>query len=171
MKKTYLLFIVALAFAACEPKPKTETNAALPAYPYTIKYPDNWSMDTSHTNTMVALNALKSYETMDTVLMKKCFADTLTFNYDGGTFKGSIGQLIKMTVEMAGAQKNIKLDMKDWESVVGKDRKEEWVTVWYTQKWTDPKGAADSVEYVNDFQLKSGKIVRLDEYVRHFKMK
>lgn len=173
MKKTYLLFAGVLLFAACKPNPSTETaaSASTPDYPYKIKKPDNWLIDTSHTNTMVALNALKSYETSDTVLMKKCFADSLTFNYDGGNFKGSIGQLIQMVGSMAATMKNIKLDIHDWVAVVGKDSpKEEWVTIWYTQHWTDEKGKADSIEYINDMLLKGGKITKFDEYSRHFKM-
>jgi uncharacterized protein YcfL len=170
MKKTYLLLACVLLFTACKPKPTTEVASVSPDYPYKIKNPDNWLIDTSHTNTMVALNALKSYETMDTVLMKKCFADSLTFKYDGGTFKGSIGQLIQMVGSMGTTMKNVKLDVKDWESVVSKDKKEEWVTIWYTQHWTDEKGKADSVEYINDMALKGGKIFKFDEYARHFKM-
>jgi hypothetical protein len=71
----------------------------------------------------------------------------------------------------AGAMKSDKIDMKDWEAVVSKDKKENWVTVWYTQKWTDAKGVADSAELVNDASLKDGKIFKLDEYVRRFKTK
>lgn len=174
MKKIYLLFIIPLLITACQPKTKTDDTAATsvtPVYPYKIKHPDYWTMDTSHTNTVIALNAIKAYETMDTVLMKKCFADSLTFDYDGGEFKGTISQLIKMIETMSPNTKNIKIDMKDWESVISNDKKEEWVTLWYTQHWTDAKGKTDSVQYINDMQLKGGKIVKLDEFARHFKMK
>nr|WP_294789877.1 hypothetical protein [uncultured Mucilaginibacter sp.] len=171
MKKIFLLGAVALLFAACESKtPTAETTAAAaPVYPYKIKHPDNWLIDTSSANTMTALNALKSYETMDTVLMKKCFADSVTFNYDGGTFKSTGSNLIKMVKEGSADTKSVKIDVKDWEAVTGKDLKEEWVTVWYTQHMTDMKGKTDSTEYVNDFQFVNGKIVKLNEYLRHFK--
>lgn len=170
MKKIYLLLSTAVLLAACQQKPaEVATVETPPKYPYSTKHPDNWMIDTSHTNTMVALNALKSYETMDTLLMKKCFADSLTFNYEGGVYKGTIGGLIQMTGQMSGEEKNVKLDVKDWEAVIGKEGdKEEWVTVWYTQHWTDRKGKTDSIEYVNDFLIKNAKIVRLDEYARHF---
>ena len=173
MKKNLLLLIIPLLIAACQPKEKSSTPAASapPAYPYTIKHPDNWDMDTSHANTLTALNAIKAYETNDTVSAKKCFADSIVFNYDGGSFKGNFSQFVKMVTAANVNVKNTKIDMKDWEAVVSKDKSEEWVTLWYTQKWTDPKGAADSIELINDFQFKGGKIVKLNEYVRHAKMK
>ncbi|GAB3914165.1 nuclear transport factor 2-like protein [Mucilaginibacter boryungensis] len=174
MKKSYLLLLMPLLLAACTPKASSDTAtkaaADVPNYPYKIKHPDYWMMDTSHANTMTALNALKAFENMDTTGLKKAFADTLEFNYDGGKFKGPIAQFIKMTSEMATSMKGLKIDMKDWESVVSTDKKEEWVTLWYVQKWTDAKGKADSISLVNDLQLKGGRIVKLDEYDMHFKM-
>ena len=170
-KQHLLLLLLPLLIVACKPK-STEAPAATTtttAYPYTIKHPDYWMIDTSHANTIVALTALKSYETMDTVSMKKCFGDSIDFKHDGGEFKGTNAQFAKMAVDMATTMKNTKIDMKDWESVVSTDKKEEWVTLWYTQKWTDTKGVTDSVELINDMQFKNGKIVKLDEYVRKFK--
>ncbi len=127
-------------------------------------------IDTSHANTMTALNALKAYETKDTVLMKKCIGDSITFSYDGGVFKGTNAQFVKMAATMStGITTKIKVD--DWEAVVGKDvKKHEWVSIWYTQYNTDMKGKKDSVEYLNDMLIKNGKIIKLDEYARHFKM-
>jgi hypothetical protein len=56
--------------------------------------------------------------------------------------------------------------MYDWESVISKDKSEEWVTLWYSQKWETPKGAKDSTDVIDDLQLKNGKIIRLSEYTR-----
>jgi hypothetical protein len=56
--------------------------------------------------------------------------------------------------------------MDDWESVISKDKKDEWVTLWYRQKWEDNKGKSDSSDIVNDLKMKDGKIIRLDEYTR-----
>jgi len=173
MKKIYLLLLAPLLFAACQSKTGSTAAATTatdtPNYPYTIKHPDYWLIDTSHANTMLALKTLKAFETMDTTGLKAGFADSLEFNYDGGKFKGPVTEFLKMTKEMSTTMKGIKIDMKDWEAVVSKDGKENWVTLWYTQKWLD-KGVADSVELINDLQIKGGKITRLDEYDRHFKM-
>jgi uncharacterized protein YcfL len=173
MKKIYLLLAIPLLLVACkQPEAKTDapaTAATTPNYPYKIQHADYWEMDTSHVNTMTALKCLKAFETHDDSTAKKCFADTLEFNFDGGKFKGTYDALVKeMSVAMAD-MKNIKIDMKDWESVVSKDKKEEWVTLWYVQKWTDAKGKADSVALVNDMQFKGGRIVKLNEYDMHFK--
>lgn len=173
MKKLKLLLFIPLLITACQQKPATDAapaTSATPDYPYKIKLPDNWAVDTSHTNTMTALTALRAFETKDTTAMKKCFADSMTFNYDGGVFKGTPSQFAKMTSDMTKALKSVKIKMSDWEAVVGKGNKEEWVTMWYTEYNTDLKGKTDSVEYVNDMLFKDGKIARLDEYARHFKM-
>jgi uncharacterized protein YcfL len=172
MKKYLLLLILPVLMVAC--KPKTKTNLSPPPtastdYPYKIKNPDYWLMDTSHANTMVALRCLKSFETNDTVTMKGSLADTIEFNYDGGTFKGNFTQFGQAIAAETASMKNIKLDVKDWESVVSKDAKESWVTVWYIQKWDDGKGKADSVSLINDIQLKGGKIIKINEYARHFR--
>ncbi len=47
--------------------------------------------------------------------------------------------------------------MGDWESVVSKDGKEEWVTMWYKQIWEDNKGKKDSADYIDDLRLKMVK--------------
>ncbi len=60
----------------------------------------------------------------------------------------------------------MEVKMQDWESVISKDKKQEWVTLWYTQKWEDMKGKKDSADIINDINIKNGKIVRLDEYTR-----
>jgi hypothetical protein len=59
--------------------------------------------------------------------------------------------------------------MHDWESVVSKTDKDQWVTIWYKQTFIDLKGKTDSMEVINDFQMKDGRIATLNEYVRHFK--
>jgi hypothetical protein len=170
MKKIHLLFAGALLLAACQPKPQTEASAAsaTPDYPYKIKAPDNWVIDTNHTNTMTALKTLKAFETTDTAELKKNIGDSIVFNYDGGVFKGPASKFVAMASGMSKSMSKLKLKVTDWESVTGKTKKEEWVTVWYVQSWVDPKGKADSIELVNDLQFKGGKIVQIDEYGRRF---
>jgi hypothetical protein len=170
MKKIYFLLAVSIIFAACQQKTTTDTakSTTAPEYPYQIKDPNNWIIDTAHTNTLTALQVLKAFETMDTTTMKQHTADSVIFNYDGGVFKGSSGQFAASAYKMAKTMKDLKLKVTDWESVTGKTKKEEWVTVWYVQYWTNSNGKDDSVQLVNDFQFKAGKVVQLDEYARHF---
>ena len=61
--------------------------------------------------------------------------------------------------------------MHDFESVISKDKKDEYVTMWYVQTTTDKKGKVDSVAVINDLKISNGKIVTLDEAIRHFKPK
>ena len=61
--------------------------------------------------------------------------------------------------------------MDDWESVISKDKKIEYVSLWYKQIWTDEKGRVDSLECMDDLRMKNGKIVALNEKIRHYPTK
>jgi hypothetical protein len=58
------------------------------------------------------------------------------------------------------------IKMEDWESVISKDKNEEYVTLWYKQINEDMNGKKDSFDLVNDLKLKNGKIIQLSEYTR-----
>jgi hypothetical protein len=73
-----------------------------------------------------------------------------------------------MFTKSRNAMKNILIKMYDWESVVSKDKSEEYVTIWYKQIWEDMKGNKDSASLVNDIKMKNGKITELDEYTRRY---
>ena len=66
---------------------------------------------------------------------------------------------------------SVKIDLHDFESVISKDKKDEFVTLWYNQTTTDKKGKVDSVSVINDLKISNGKIVALDEAFRHFPVK
>ena len=63
---------------------------------------------------------------------------------------------------------SVKIVMGDYESVISKDKKDEWVTLWYKQIVTDKKGKVDSMSVVNDAKIENGKITVLDEKTRKF---
>ena len=176
MKKILLLFSTALAFAACNdsgtgsstPLKDSTTASATPAamnYPYTIKQPDNWETGSSE-NTMVALSALKNFETGDLEKSLSYFADSVHVQFDGLDTTMSNDSLKAMLTKWRNGFKAITVKMDDWESVISKDKKQEWVTLWYRQKWEDTKGHQDSTDIVDDLNIKNGKIARLDEYTR-----
>ncbi|MEO6290531.1 MAG: hypothetical protein ABIO76_11450 [Ginsengibacter sp.] len=56
--------------------------------------------------------------------------------------------------------KSIEVKRNDWESVILIDKKEEWMTLWYRQKWEDVEGNKDSEDLVDDLKIKDGKIMR-----------
>lgn len=148
---------------------KDSTSSASPAvalnYPYTIEHPDNWEMG-SNENTMAALNALKAFENGNIDESMKYFGDSVQVQFDGLDKTMSNDSLKTMFAAARNGMKSLKIEMQDWESVVSKDKTKEWVTFWYREKWEDTKGKTDSADFINDLQLKNGKIVRLDEYTR-----
>jgi hypothetical protein len=161
----------ALMACLCACTQKTTEKKGVPAsatvqdYPYTIKHPDNWEVG-NPANTLVVLNSLKAWEQgkMDESL--KNFGDSVRVQFDGVDKKMSNDSL-KVFLG-AGWNKSIKIKMDDWESVISKDKSEEWVTIWYRQLWETPQGVKDSTDVINDLQLKNGKIVRLSEHTRKF---
>jgi len=178
MKKLFLFIMAGIAFS-CNNEATTSTEAvkdsaaattaeATPAvinYPYTVEHPDNWEMGSS-SNTMAALTSLKAWEDGKIDEAVKYFADSVQLKFDGIDKKLTNDSLKVFFTAARNSYKNVKIKMGDWESVVSKDKKEEWVTVWYRQSWETQKGKKDSVDVINDLQMKNGKIVRLDEYTR-----
>jgi hypothetical protein len=150
-----------------EAKDKTADASTKPNYPYTIDNPDNWDIG-STANTMTVLSALKAWEEGKMDESVGYFADTTNALFDAFDKKLSRDSLKAMFSEAWKNYKNVKVNMKDWESVIAKDKSEEWVTLWYTQSWDTNNGGRDSISMVNDLQLKNGKIIRLVEYSRKF---
>jgi hypothetical protein len=175
MKKLILFFFVGIVFSSCneqgtESKDVAKDSTTVPTppmmnYPYTIDHPDNWDMG-STANTMVALSALKGYETGNIAECMKYFGDSVQLQFDAFDKKLPADSVQALFTKSRGAMKSMEVKMSDWESVISKDKKEEWVTLWYSQKWEDMKGKKDSANVIDDLKLKDGKIIRLDEYTR-----
>ena len=55
-----------------------------------------------------------------------------------------------------------------WITTFYPGNKDTWVTLWYTEYWTDKKGKTDSLYYADDVLIKNGKIVVYDEKQRLF---
>lgn len=179
MKQIILFFVTVCAIscndsatvkdgaAATSKTAETTSSATKPNYPYTIPKPDNWEIgNTSNTNT--ALSALKAWEDGKMDEAVKYFSDSVMVNFDGISKKMSNDSLKAFLNIGYNNSKNVKIKMSDWESVVSKDKSQEWVTLWYTQYNDTKQGGRDSIDILNDVQLKDGKIVRLDEYTRKF---
>ena len=118
-------------------------------------------------NTLLVLNAYKAYETGNVDDALKYFADTVHIvadNFDRHLPKDSMAAMIK--AEMAG--RTTKLRMGDWESVISKDKKTQYVSLWYVQTMTDKSGKVDSIYMMDDVEIKDGKIVSIDGKQRRF---
>lgn len=72
---------------------------------------------------------------------------------------------------MVKQEKSMSIKMNDWESVISKDKKTEYVSLWYKEITTDRNGKVDSVECMDDMEIKNGKIVSLNEKQRHYAVK
>ena len=176
MKKIFIIFLGAVSFAACNNKSSTTPEATTDStstmsssekvdYPYTIDHPDNWNIGSS-ANTVTALTALKAFEEGDVEKSVAQFGDSVHLQFDALDTTLSNDSLKAMFTSLRNGYKSINVKMSDWESVVSKDGKEEWVTMWYKQIWEDNKGKKDSADYIDDMKFKNGKIIRLDEYTR-----
>ena len=169
MKKLFIAFL-ALALFSCNNKEKTASTGEgntteTPKYPYTIDHPDNWDIG-STANTMVALSALKAFEEGKLDESMTYFADSVRVMMDGLDKNMSKDSLKAMLVPQREMYKSMRIKMEDWESVISKDKTEEWVTLWYKQYWETTAGVTDSMSVIDDLKINKGKIERLAEYSR-----
>ncbi len=174
MRTKFSIFVLLLTAVACDQKPAdkpAETASAKPAYAYTIEKPDNWDMVTDPTNTSVALNALKAFEDNKIDESVSYFADTVHWRSDYTDEILGKDSLKAMFGNYRNSFTAFKIDMHDFESVISKDKKDAYVTMWYVEKFTDKNGKMDSVAMINDLKIANGKIIELDEAVRHFPAK
>jgi PBP1b-binding outer membrane lipoprotein LpoB len=176
MKKIFIIFLGAVTLAACNNKSSTASEAKTDStattsptekvdYPYTIDHPDNWNIGSS-ANTLTALTALKTYEEGDVEKSVAQFGDSVHLQFDAFDSTLSNDSLKTMFTRLRSNYKSMSVKMSDWESVISKDGKEEWVTMWYKQIWEYKNGSKDSAAIIDDVRLKDGKIIRLDEYTR-----
>jgi hypothetical protein len=176
MKKIYILLAAPLLMMACQSKtPAGETAAKTDTtkldLPYKQEKAHDWQMNPDQHNLQAALAVIKALENNDTTAMGKVVADSVQALVDGMDFKGTRTELLKAIKEEMDKMKDVKIAMNDWESVKSADGSEEWVSLWYKQKWVDAKGKADSLDMYNDIQLKEGKMVKLVEFTRRYPLK
>ncbi|MBN9351617.1 MAG: hypothetical protein J0H55_13130 [Chitinophagaceae bacterium] len=175
-KQFFILLVGGLIFISCKNGNNTKSSngandsAAVASvnqemnYPYKIDHPDYWETG-SQQNTFNALSALKAWENGNIGQSLTYFADTVHVQFDGIDKKvprDTFGLMITPNKSI----KKISVKMQDWESVISKDKKEEYVTLWYRQYDENANGKKDSVDVINDIKMKDGKIIGLDEYKR-----
>ena len=181
MKQKFLLLLAIGAIAACNSSDKkTASNEAQVKsaateepkmdYAYTIEHPDYWEIG-SRENTKTVLQSLKDFETGNVDASLTAFADSVELRFSDMQGKFSKDSLRAMFTKDRSMLKDFKIDMDDFESVKSKDGKEEWVSLWYKQKWQDQKGVWDSLVVMDDMKMVNGKIAVLDEKSRRFAKK
>lgn len=117
------------------------------------------------------MNALKAFEENKVEDCLSYFADTVKWRADYMDQTFVKDSLRTAMTNLRNSMQAIQVKMGDFESVVSKDKKDEWVTLWYTEIVTDKAGKTDSLAMINDIKVSKGKIVELNESIRHFPAK
>jgi hypothetical protein len=173
MKNVLYFFLFGTSLlVACQtaekPAEENKTPAAMPAFAYTIEHPaDNWTPGKME-HVATALSALKAFENGDMDACMPFFADSVKFEVDGYEAKLSRDSLKAAFANNRSQYANFSITMSDWETVVSKDGKTEYVSLWYKEKWTDKMGVLDSLEVMDDLQMENGKISSINEKTRHY---
>ena len=173
MLTIYLLMYISFGCNNPADKGTDKTDSAgggKSSYAYTIKKPDNWETGSSE-NSAVALSSLKAFENNKIDECLTYFADTVKWRADYMDGQYSKDSLKAMFTRSWSEMTSTKIDMHDFESVISKDKKDAYVTMWYVQTTTDKKGKTDSMAVINDLKIVNGKITELDESIRHFPIK
>lgn len=182
MKKMLIPALLLLLFAACNSNAsKTESattsdtaaTAAAPAPKIDYAYmpsghqPDNWDRGDLK-NLELVLRSLKAWENGNVDEALSYFGDSVQVAFDEFEAKLSKDSLLKVFSPQRKSYATLNIHMSDYETVTSKDKKDNWVTLWYKQIWTDAKGKKDSVSVVDDLKIENGKIVIIDEKTRRY---
>jgi hypothetical protein len=180
MKSMLASALLLLFFAACNSSaPKTETAATTDtaakapevkidyAYMPGDRQPNSWEMGDPK-NLELVLKSLKAWENGNVEEAISYFADSARVAFDGFEGKLSKDSILAMFGRDRKNFATMKIHMSDYETVTSKDKQENWVTLWYKQVWTDAKGKKDSLSVVDDVKVENGKVVELDEKIRHY---
>jgi hypothetical protein len=161
-----LCFIVGCTDEATETKPMVQAENI--TYAYTIKHDADYWEKGSQQNVALVLNSLKAFETGNIEECMKYFGDSISFRRDYVDVRYSKDSLRASFEEYRNSLTSLNVEMLDWETVISKDKKYEWVGLWYKEKWTDKAGKSDSAYMMDDVRVENGKIVELDIKSRHF---
>lgn len=174
MKKMTTICLALPAFLfACNNQASQEEGAteSAPAtnisYAYQIDKPDNWERGDPQNAAMV-MSSLKAWENGDFDACVKDFADSVLLEFDYLSKKVPRDSAKAMFTRYRDELSSVQIRMEDWESVISRDKKDQWVSLWYSQKWTDKAGKTDSVYIMDDLKIQDGKITILDEKIRHY---
>jgi len=174
MKLSLLLIALCIGCISCN----TETKPAEPKtdslmvkedilYPFTPKYSLKWQPG-DEKNALMVLKCLKHYVDGNIRETFADFADTVTFIADKFHFKGSKDSLAAIIGAGRAEYASLNKVFDTWITTYYPDRDDTWVTLWYTEIWTDKKGRTDSLYYTDDVLIKNGKILEYDEKQRQF---
>ena len=179
MKQVLVILFTGICALSCNDKntastptiTDSTTTAAPPErldYPYTLDHPyQDWQPGNQQHAVMV-MKSLKAYENGNIEECIQGFGDSVTIMFDGYQARLSKDSLINMFVKSRCEVASVVIKMGDWESVISKDKKDEYVTLWYKKIETDKRGKTDSLSVIDDLKIVNGKIIELDQKIQHF---
>jgi hypothetical protein len=183
MKQLIVIICLGIAFAGCNNAGTKESSsgtdstgtatkpAAEVTLPYKLEKPyRNWQMGGTE-NVVAAMGALKAFVDKDFTALGALTGDSVQVRMDYFAGKLSRDSAVKLFTDARGRYNDLVITMYDYESVISADKTDEYVTIWYKEAWKDEKGVADSLSIVNDFKMKGGKMIELDEKVQHYPAK
>ena len=184
MKKLLLFSVVAVFAISCnenksdnaastatDSSKATGTPIANLDFPYKLEKPYAEWQPGDPMHAVNAMKCLKAWETNNIAESVSYFGDSLDFRADYFQQKLPHDSLTGFFSKQRNLYSNVTIKMGDWESVISKDKKIEYVTMWYKQITTDKNGKTDSIAVVDDCKIVNGKIVELDERVQHYAAK
>jgi hypothetical protein len=174
MKKSLFLIFSVMFFLGCGNEPqkeeaKTDSTAKKETltYPFTAKYSLNWQPG-DEKNAVLVLNSFKKFLDGDVKGCFSYFGDSIEFIADKFHFNGRKDSLEAMMIPLRAEEGSMSFQPDTWLTVYYPDEKENWVTIWGVEKWTDKKGKTDSVYLTDDILVKDGKIAQIDEKQRMY---
>ncbi|MEO5685489.1 MAG: hypothetical protein ABIQ88_22775 [Chitinophagaceae bacterium] len=180
MKKIMVIACVSVLTIGCNNQapakegslPAADSTAEKIEYAYLPEShpPDYWDRG-DQKNVAIALKALKGFETGNIEESLEQFADSVAWSFDGFDARISKDSMRTLFKDAWKNMKSVQIKMDDYEAVISRDKKEEFVTLWYKQIVTDRAGKTDSMSCVNDFKIEKGKIALLDETTRKYPAK
>lgn len=180
MKKCMIAFAILFAMACNNPEASKESSTTAAETPAAEKidyaylpadHPADYWDRGDQKNVAIVLKSLKAFENNNVEESMAGFGDSIRFSSDGFDAKISKDSLRAIFKEGWKNMQSLKVEMGDFEAVTSKDKKEEYVTLWYKQIMTDKAGKKDSMACVNDLKIENGKIVLLDEKTRKYPAK
>jgi hypothetical protein len=184
MKHLLILAFVALVVVSCNDKATADT-ATVPVdsigtadapvenlnYAYTLDKPYRDWQPGDKKHAVMVMKSLKAFEDGDITTCVAAFGDSVDLRFDNFFARVSNDSLKKMFTSDRAKIGSTKIHMQDWESVISKDKKDEYVTMWYKEVSADKKGKTDSIAVVDDVKIVNGKIVELDQKIQHYPAK
>ncbi|HQW84079.1 MAG TPA: hypothetical protein PK987_06460 [Ferruginibacter sp.] len=144
--------------------PVSDSTAAVKyEYPYTLDKPYQDWQPGDQQNAVNVMKGLKAWENNNIAECVTYFGDSCDLQFDN--FRAVLPHDSLANFFATGRAKitSIKVEMQDWESVISKDKKDQWVTLWYNQTITNKDGKTQMISVVNDAKIVNGKIVVLSE--------